>query len=157
MSKPEADMQKIACRGYVFDDFMLDLDRGFLLRAGQEVKLRYKSFEALKYLVERSGRVVSKEEMMQALWPDAFVTDDSLVQCLIDVRRALGDDAQRYVKNLPRRGYLFDAPVRESVPSASGSPIPDTAAQVGIASAVIEGQEHNEENTWLKAAGRNDT
>jgi DNA-binding winged helix-turn-helix (wHTH) protein len=46
--------------------------------------------------------VVSKEEMMRALWPDAFVTDDSLVQCLIEARRALGDDTQRYVKTVPR-------------------------------------------------------
>ncbi|HKQ76182.1 MAG TPA: hypothetical protein VJ810_20985 [Blastocatellia bacterium] len=62
MSEPKLYMQKIASRGYVFDDFTLDLDRGCLWRAGQEVKLRYKSFEALKYLVERSGRVVSKED-----------------------------------------------------------------------------------------------
>ena len=141
MSEPELHAQKIACRGYVFDEFTIDLDRGCLWRAGQEVKLRYKSFETLKYLVERSGRVVSKEEMMQALWPDAFVTDDSLVQCLIEVRRAIGDDAQRYVKTIPRRGYLFDAQVREYVPSASGAASPGAAAQADVASVVIEEQE----------------
>ena len=113
MSEPEFQAQQVAGRGYVFDEFTLDLDRGCLWRAGREIKLRYKSFEALKYLVERSGRLVSKEEMLEALWPDAFVTDDSLVQCLIEVRRALGDDAHRYVKTIPRRGYLFDAPVRD--------------------------------------------
>jgi TolB-like protein/DNA-binding winged helix-turn-helix (wHTH) protein len=157
MSEPGPHAQKIACRGYVFDDFMLDLDRGCLWRAGQEIKLRYKSFEALKYLVERSGRVVGKEEMMRALWPDAFVTDDSLVQCLIEARRALGDDAQRYVKTVPRRGYLFNAPVRESGLSASGAPGPGAAAQVEAASAVIEKQEQPEENTRPEDAERNDT
>jgi DNA-binding winged helix-turn-helix (wHTH) protein/TolB-like protein len=157
MSEPELHAQKIACRGYVFDDFTLDLDRGCLWRAGQEIKLRYKSFEALKYLVERSGRVVGKEEMMRALWPDAFVTDDSLVQCLIEARRALGDDTQRYVKTIPRRGYLFNAPVRESSLSASGAPGPGAAAQVESTSAVIEKQEHDEENTLPEDAERNDT
>ncbi|MCI0664159.1 MAG: winged helix-turn-helix domain-containing protein, partial [Acidobacteria bacterium] len=75
---------------YSFGDFTLDLDRGCLLRDGQEVKLRPKSFEVLKYLVERRGRLVSKSDLMLAVWPDAFVTDDSLVQCLVEVRRALG-------------------------------------------------------------------
>src|SRR5262245_47132041 len=157
MSEPKPHAQKIACRGYVFDDFTLDLDRSCLWRAGQEIKLRYKSFEALKYLVERSGRVVGKEEMMRALWPDAFVTDDSLVQCLIDARRALGDDTQRYLKTVPRRGYLFNAPVRKSGLSAPGAPNPGAAEQVEAASAAIEKQEHNEENTRLEDAERNDT
>ena len=157
MSEPELHAQKVACRGYVFDNFTLDLDRGCLWRAGQEVKLRYKSFEALKYLVERSGRVVGKEEMMRALWPDAFVTDDSLVQCLIDARRALGDDAQRYVKTVPRRGYLFNAPVRESGLSAPGAPSHSDAAQVEAASAAFEKQEHNEENTRPEDVERNNT
>jgi TolB-like protein/DNA-binding winged helix-turn-helix (wHTH) protein/Tfp pilus assembly protein PilF len=156
MSEPKPHAQKIACRGYVFDDFTLDLDRGCLWRDGQEVKLRYKSFEALKYLVERSGRVVGKEEMMRALWPDAFVTDDSLVQCLIEARRALGDDAQRYVKTVPRRGYLFNAPVKESSLSASGASGPGAAAQVEAASAVPKKQEHNEENTRPEDAERNE-
>jgi TolB-like protein/DNA-binding winged helix-turn-helix (wHTH) protein/Flp pilus assembly protein TadD len=157
MSEPGHHAQKIACRGYVFEDFTLDLDRGCLWRAGQEIKLRYKSFEALKYLIERSGRVVGKEEMMRALWPDAFVTDDSLVQCLIDARRALGDDAQRYLKTIPRRGYLFNAPVKESGLSASGAPNPGASAQVEAASAVLENREHNEESAWPEDAARNDT
>jgi TolB-like protein/DNA-binding winged helix-turn-helix (wHTH) protein/Tfp pilus assembly protein PilF len=112
------------CRSYKFGDFTLDLDRRCLWRAGQEVKLRPKSLEVLKYLVERHGRLVSKAEMMQALWPDTAVTDDSLVQCLIDVRRALGDDAQRCLKTIPRQGYLFDATVRPTsdTPDPSHTP-----------------------------------
>ncbi len=99
---------------YSFDDFTLDLDRGCLLRAGEEAKLRPKSFDVLKYLVEHNGLLVSKNDLMQAVWPDTFVTDGSLVQCLIEVRRALGDDTQRYVKTVPRRGYIFEATVSES-------------------------------------------
>jgi DNA-binding winged helix-turn-helix (wHTH) protein len=107
-------MYKHSRQIHSFDDFTLDLDRGCLLRSGQEVKLRPKSFEVFKYLVEHHGRLVSKNDLMRAVWADAFVTDDSLVQCLIEVRRALGDESRRYVKTVPRRGYIFEAKMRES-------------------------------------------
>jgi DNA-binding winged helix-turn-helix (wHTH) protein len=107
-------MYELSRRTYSFKDCTLDLDRGCLLRAGQEVRLRPKSFEVLKYLVEHHGRLVGKNDLMRAVWADAFVTDDSLVQCLIEVRRALGDESRRYIKTVPRRGYIFDLEVRES-------------------------------------------
>lgn len=107
-------MQNLSHSSYSFDDFTLDLTRGHLLRDGQEVKLRPKSFEALKFLVENGGRLIGKEELIQALWPNSFVTDGSLVQCLRDVRLALGDDKQRYIKTVPRRGYIFLATVSYS-------------------------------------------
>jgi DNA-binding winged helix-turn-helix (wHTH) protein len=103
-------MQKAFHPSYSFEDFTLRVPvRGRLLRADEEVKLRPKSYEALKYLIENNGRLVGKEELMQALWPDSFVTDDSLVKCLRDVRLALGDDAQHFIKTVPRRGYIFRA------------------------------------------------
>jgi len=107
-------MSKLATKShhtYSFNDFTIDLDRGCLLRAGQEVKLRPKVFDALRYLVENNNRLVTKAELIQAVWPDSFVTDDSLVQCLVELRRALGDGAQECVKTVPRRGYIFDAVV----------------------------------------------
>jgi DNA-binding winged helix-turn-helix (wHTH) protein/TolB-like protein/Flp pilus assembly protein TadD len=106
---------------YSFNDFSIDLDRGCLLRAGQEVKLRPKVFDALCYLVENNNRLVTKAELIGAIWPDSFVTDDSLVQCLVELRRALGDDAQEYIKTVPRRGYIFDAVVTRN--SATGQAI----------------------------------
>jgi predicted ATPase/DNA-binding winged helix-turn-helix (wHTH) protein len=96
---------------YQFDEFTLDLQRGCVLKGGKEVKLRPKVYETLKYLVENQGRLVGKEELMQAVWPDAFVTDDSLVQCTVELRRALGDHKQKLLQTVPRRGYLFRAPV----------------------------------------------
>ena len=81
-------MQKASHPSYSFESFTLDLDRGCLLEGQEEVKLRPKSYEALRYLVENSGRLVSKDELMKAIWPDSFVTDDSLVKCLRDVRLA---------------------------------------------------------------------
>ena len=75
---------------YQFGEFTLDLARGAVLKGDEEIKLRPKVYEALKYLVENSGRLIGKQELIQAVWPDSFVTDDSLVQCTVELRRALG-------------------------------------------------------------------
>ena len=99
---------------YQFDGFTLYLQRGCVLKGEKEIKLRPKVYETLKYLVLNQGRLVGKEELMQAVWPDAFVTDDSLVQCALELRRALGDDKQRLLQTVPRRGYLFRATVVKS-------------------------------------------
>jgi DNA-binding winged helix-turn-helix (wHTH) protein len=78
-------------RQYRFGDFHLDLEGGFLLGGGEEVALRAKSFEVLTYLVERQGQLVAKTELIDAVWRDAAVTDNSLAQCLVEIRRALDD------------------------------------------------------------------
>ena len=96
---------------YQFGQFTLDAEKGCLLKGGEEVKLRPKVYEALKYLVEHPGRLIGKQELMQAVWPDSFVTDDSLVQCMLELRRALDDRAQVLLKTVPRRGYLFTSEV----------------------------------------------
>ena len=103
--------QNFTTKAYFFGQFVLDLERGCLVREGNEVKLRPKSYELLRYLVERHGRLFSKEELIHAVWPDSFVTDDSLVQCVVDIRRALDDESQRYIKTIPKRGYIFHEPV----------------------------------------------
>jgi len=113
-----AFMQKLSNRRRSFDGFTLDLTRGCLSRGTQEIKLPPKPYDALKYLVENPGRLISKAELIQALWPDTAVTDDSLVQCLREVRRALGDEAQQIIKTVPRRGYIFDKEVRDNASSA---------------------------------------
>jgi adenylate cyclase len=97
---------------YRFDGFTLDLVRGALLGPdGAERTLRPKSFALLRHMVENAGRLLGRDEIMAAVWPDLFVTDDSIGQCLKEVRRALGDEAQRMLRTLPRRGYLFAAEV----------------------------------------------
>ena len=78
---------------------------------GAEIALRPKSFSLLRYLVENAGRLIGREELMQAVWPGIFVTEDSLIQCVKEVRRALGDEARRLLRTVPRRGYLFAAEV----------------------------------------------
>ncbi len=109
---------------YQFGEFTLHIDRGCLLKAGEEVKLRPKVYETLKYLVENPGRLIGKQELMQAVWPDAFVTDDSLVQCTLELRRALEDRNQQLLKTVPRRGYLFAAEVIHSATKDANPPAP---------------------------------
>jgi DNA-binding winged helix-turn-helix (wHTH) protein len=96
---------------YRFGDFTLDLDGGFLRRGADEVTLRPKVFDTLTYLVQRHGRLVTKAELVGAIWPDAAVTDNSLAQCMLEIRRTLGDDSQQVIRTVARRGYVFTAPV----------------------------------------------
>jgi predicted ATPase/DNA-binding winged helix-turn-helix (wHTH) protein len=96
---------------YQFGEFTLDVGRGCVLHGGKEIKLRPKVYETLRYLVQRPGQLIGKEELIRAVWSDAFVTDDSLVQCAVELRRALGDSGQKLLKTVPRRGYVFNAPV----------------------------------------------
>jgi DNA-binding winged helix-turn-helix (wHTH) protein len=98
-----------------FDRFILDLQRCALRRGREEIQLRPRSFDVLRYLAEHAGRLVSKEELIQAIWPGVSVTDDSLVQCIRDVRKALSDTPPRIVRTVPRRGYLFAAEVSEEI------------------------------------------
>ncbi len=132
-------MQKLSRQTFCFDGFTLDLTRGCLLRGTQEIKLRPKPFDALKHLVENPGRLISKSELIEVIWPDTAVTDDSLVQCLIEVRRALSDDAQQIIKTVPRRGYIFDRPVSDNVSIAPVTTFTEeTCVQV-----IIEEEESN--------------
>ena len=96
---------------YRFGDFVLDLETGFLRRNGQDVPLRPKSFDVLTYLVVHHGKLVTKNELVEAVWPDTAVTDNSLSQCLFEIRRALDDDSQIAIRTVARRGYVFDMPV----------------------------------------------
>lgn len=107
-------MQKPVRQIYSFDEFTLDLTRGCLRRGAEEIKLRPKSFEVLKYLAENGGRLISKDEIIEVVWQGMAVTDDSLVQCLKDIRRALDDKSQAIIKTVPRRGYIFENEVSEN-------------------------------------------
>jgi TolB-like protein/DNA-binding winged helix-turn-helix (wHTH) protein/cytochrome c-type biogenesis protein CcmH/NrfG len=92
-----------------FDRYVLDLRRGTLRSGVDEIEIRPKTFEVLKLLVENAGRLVSKDEIVAAVWPDVVVTDDSLVQCVKELRRAFGEDGNRLVRTVPRRGYRLEA------------------------------------------------
>ena len=103
-----SDLENSSCP-LAFVPFVLDPEKGRLYEGGRQVPLAPRPFETLLYLVRRCGRLVSKNELMERLWPGTFVTDDVLVQSVVEIRRALGDHARtpRYVETVPRRGYLF--------------------------------------------------
>ena len=115
-----------------FEGFVLDLRGGSLLTtAGEKVPLRRQSFELLRLLAENAGRLLDRDTINRAIWSDVAVTDDSITQCVRDIRRAIGDDVQQVLKTVPRRGYLLPADVTSmrdppvSQPAVGAAPLPD--------------------------------
>ncbi len=94
-----------------FEGYTLDIAHNSLRAADREVTLRRKSLELLRYLAENPGRLVTKEELLKAIWPDVVVTEESLTHCVSEVRQAIGDSKQTLIATVPRRGYRFTAPV----------------------------------------------
>jgi DNA-binding winged helix-turn-helix (wHTH) protein len=107
--------------------FTIDLLRCELLREGRAVALRPKAFDLLAFLTSRPGEVLTKDELITTVWAGVVVTDDSLTQCVHELRAALGD-AGSLLKTVPRRGYRFDALV-ESRPAATPGAAPPEAAR----------------------------
>jgi DNA-binding winged helix-turn-helix (wHTH) protein len=105
---------------YEFGPFRLEVNERRLLREGHPVRLRAKVFDTLRVLVEQQGRLMGKEELMQEIWPDSMVEDNSLDHNISTLRKALGGKAsgQQYIETVPKQGYRFVA----SVKSISQSP-----------------------------------
>lgn len=100
-----------------FAGFDVDLERGELRVRGAPVALRPKSFALLVYLARHPGRLLSKDELIEAVWPDVAVTDDSLVQCISELRAALGGGDRQLIKTVPRRGYMLEATSLDTSPA----------------------------------------
>ncbi len=101
---------------YEFGPFRLDPAERLLLRGSAPVTLTPKVFDVLLMLVRNSGRALEKEAFMQEIWPDSFVEEGSLNRNISTLRKALGDgqDGQRFIETIPKRGYRFVAEVRET-------------------------------------------
>lgn len=93
---------------FEFEGHRLDVGLGRLWRGRNEVALRPKSLALLVYFLEHPGRVIDKEELISSVWPDVTVSDDSLSQCLKDIRAVLGPEADGFLRTVPRRGYVVD-------------------------------------------------
>src|SRR6266508_3236608 len=138
-------------RIYRFADFTLDTSEHRLLRGREEIYLPPKTFETLLYLVERHGHLIKKNELLDTLWADAFVTENALTRCVKEVREALQDDAHqpRYIRTFPRVGYKFIADVEE---------IPIHAESEGLAATkILAGEKVGEDTSRLEdliVAGR---
>ncbi|MGC2769944.1 MAG: transcriptional regulator, partial [Candidatus Acidiferrum sp.] len=102
---------------YEFGPFRVDPDKQVLLRDDQPVAITPKAFDTLLSLIRHSREVVSKDELMKAVWPDSFVEEANLSQNIFILRKALGDtpEDRRYIVTLPGRGYRFTAAVRTVV------------------------------------------
>jgi DNA-binding winged helix-turn-helix (wHTH) protein/predicted Zn-dependent protease len=111
-----------AKRYYEFGPFRLDPAERLLLRDGQSLPLTSKAFEALLLLVENSGHVLGKQELIKKLWPETFVEDANLTNNISLLRKALGDSSEepRYIETVPRRGYRFVAAVKQVQPVEEG-------------------------------------
>src|SRR5260370_39050492 len=114
---PSSDVDgKSGSPSYRCEDVEIDLGQGCVKRAGREEYLRQQSFQVLLYLIQRRQRLISKEELIQNFWHDTAVTDNALVQCIAEIRKALGDDRRcpRFIKTVPKVGYRFIAPVTQA-------------------------------------------
>src|SRR5690242_1457967 len=108
-------MMKPAKRLFEFGPYRVDAADRLLLKEGKVVPLPPKVFDILLAFVERSGRVLDKDELMQEVWPDTFVEEGNLARNVSTLRRVLGDgeDGHQYIETIPRRGYRFVAKVKE--------------------------------------------
>ena len=101
-----------------FSPFRLDPGGARLWQGSQAIRLRPKSFAVLQYLLEHPGQLVTKEELLTAVWPNTYVSDALVKDSILEIRRALGDDprAPQFVETVHRRGYRFIAPLGPSQP-----------------------------------------
>ncbi len=107
----------------LFSPFRLDIANALLLRDDQKIVLRSKTFDVLHYLVDRPGQLISKRELLDAVWAGVSVTDTMPAICIAELRAALGDKVgqPKFIETVHRRGYRFIAPVTASTNEISGS------------------------------------
>src|SRR6266852_1864283 len=100
---------------YEFGEFRLDAAERLLLHEGKSVPLTPKAFDTLLVLVQRSGHLVEKDDLMKEVWKEAFVEEANLARNIWTLRKALGDegDEYHYIETVPKLGYRFVAQVRE--------------------------------------------
>jgi DNA-binding winged helix-turn-helix (wHTH) protein len=126
--------------------FRLDAGERQLLRDGKPVQLAPKVFDTLVALVENSGRLVDKDELMTRLWPDTFVEEATLARNISDLRKALGESpsGDKYIETVPKGGYRFVAPVTERDEGQNLILQRQTRSRVVV-------EQEIEERTWLRS------
>jgi DNA-binding winged helix-turn-helix (wHTH) protein len=128
-------MDQILRRDLKFGHFVVDQLRGCVRVGERNIDLRPKAFEVLRHLAENAGRLVSKAELHDAVWGRVAVSDDSLVQCIRELRQKLGDADRGLIKTVPRRGYLLDV----EKPAAQVTPEDRDASASIPAGALVHG------------------
>jgi len=130
MTEPIQPPKRAQDQGYLFGRFRLDLSSFQLWHDDEHLAITPKAFDTLVVLIKHRDRFVPKDELMNAVWPDAFVSEDNLTQAISVLRRTLGDDPNQptFIATAARHGYRFIAPVHEvpiagtkaETPAASG-------------------------------------
>src|SRR5215469_16658650 len=126
-----------------FGSFRLDTANECLWRSATQIALPPKPFAILRFLVDNPGRLITHDELLDALWPDTYVQPQVLRTYMLELRKVLGDDVEspRFIQTIPKRGYTFVAQVTEGAETKNGSVAP-VAAQPGQPdSAVIDRDE----------------
>src|SRR5918994_1308378 len=106
---------------YQFDDVVIDLRAGRVLRGGTPAALEPKAYDLLVLLASRSGELVTRQEVLDRVWAGVYVTDNAVARVIAQVRRTLGDSAKasRYIETVPTRGYRFIVPVARQMGQAA--------------------------------------
>ncbi len=119
---------------YRVGEIEIDPVRGCLQRKDEQWTLRQKSFQVLLYLLEHRERLVTKEELIENIWAGTAVTDDALVQIIVELRKTLGDDSRhpQFIRTIPKVGYHFIGPVEEYSPASLVEIEEVTSVQVEI-------------------------
>lgn len=123
---------------YRFGEFRLDMNERQLRHGDRVIPLQPKTFQTLLYLAQRHGRLVTKEELHDAVWGNVAVTDGALARCIVDIRKAIGDSATepRFVQTVARIGYRFVGDVKEIDATADGA-VSAAAEQTTAQSVVV--------------------
>ena len=120
---PNADLPSVRTDEIAFGPFRMDLRAGLLLRGREPIPLRAKTWSVLRYLAERPGVLVTKQELLDAIWADAVINESVLSKSIWELRVALGDSSRtsHLLQTVQGRGFRFIAPVSHRLPHESPS------------------------------------
>jgi serine/threonine-protein kinase len=149
-------MSKPSDRLYEFGPYRLDAVKRVLWREGEPVPVTSKAFDTLLLLIEHSGQVLQKDELMKALWPDTIVEENNLTQQISMLRKALGERAHehRYVVTVPGRGYSFVAHVREAASNETETGLDEPQRSEAVINREVEVEEGRETATGEERVDR---
>src|SRR5215467_4318776 len=107
-------MEQLENKGlvYEFGKFVLDPEGKTLFADGEAIHLPAKEFDTLLLLVENNGKALSKDEMMSAIWQDAFVEESNLAKQISRLRKILNTNGREFIETIPKHGYRFSADLR---------------------------------------------
>jgi DNA-binding winged helix-turn-helix (wHTH) protein/TolB-like protein len=145
----EGDVQDKNGHFYEFKSFRLNLAERQLLQGEKTVSLTPKAFDVLAVLVERSGHLVEKEELMQLVWPDSFVEESNVARIIHTLRRTLGEDenGNKFIETVPTRGYRFVADV-STINNSAGRVAEFRNSETSLPESVVEPQELKPRRPW---------